>query len=115
MLCSARLGFGQTTSADTHTAHAYKFTDNCPACGTHPAYSNGSPVDALGDMMICPNCVCVYRWQESYTFDLSALFNALYEIHGWDTARQVCNGQAEAWGRSIGALQDYEPQEAAPC
>ena len=115
MLCSSRLGFGQTTGADTHTAHAYKFTDNCPACKFHPEYYNGSPVAALGEMMICPNCACVYRWHESYTLDLSALFAELRRIHGWNTARLVCNGQAETWGRAIGALQDYTPQEAPPC
>jgi hypothetical protein len=114
MLCSARLGFGQTTGADTHTAHAYKFTDDCPACKHHPQYSDGRPVDALGAMMICPNCAAVYRWYESYTFDLSALFCELRRSHGWDTARQICNGQAETWGRAIGALQDYIP-EGHPC
>jgi len=103
------LGFSTTTSADLHVCSAHRFTEKCPGCDTRPAYLNGAPVAALGEMVICPTCGTCYRWQELYSFDLSALFVELKRTHGWTFARDTCDRQGEIWGRAIGALQDYAP------
>lgn len=108
MLCSSRLGFSQTTGADTHKANAYRFQDFCPHCKTRPSYSNGHPVVTFGETTIC-TCGTSYRWIERYEYDLSALFVELRNRIGWTEARNTCERMAYEWGKQIGALQEYNP------
>jgi hypothetical protein len=108
-LCSTRtLGFSITTGADTFTADISSHLEVC-TCGQRFTFSDGQPVDNLGDLTICSACLAIVQWHHHYRLDLTPLWLRLRDTFGWDVAREQCERAADRWGVTLGALVPYVP------